>query len=210
LGEIARKGLAEMADETTTTTEETTEEITQDQTPDTQAELERTRAALKAANRESAERRKRLEELEALEAERKAAAMTDLEKAEERAKQAEASAEQARQETRETLIRAAFVSEAAKAGAAHPEDVYLLANRVSVEITDGRVEGVAEAVKALVDAGRIPVRAAGAPNLDGGAGGQQRTHTEKLTPLELDLAKKMGLTLDQYGKQKAAIAARKE
>lgn len=46
------------------------------------AELERTREALKKANREAQERRKRLEELEAAEVKRKEAEMTDAEKRE--------------------------------------------------------------------------------------------------------------------------------
>ena len=48
------------------------------------------------------------------------------------------------------------MAEAAKAGAAHPEDVYLLADRSAVDVGDsGEVSGVTEAVKALVDAGRV-------------------------------------------------------
>jgi multidrug efflux pump subunit AcrA (membrane-fusion protein) len=45
-----------------------------------EAELERTRAALKEANKEAASRRKRQEELEAAEAERTKAAMSDTER----------------------------------------------------------------------------------------------------------------------------------
>jgi NAD-specific glutamate dehydrogenase len=53
------------------------------QTPSTTemaAELERTRIALKAANKEAAERRKRLEELEAAETKRKDSEMSELDK----------------------------------------------------------------------------------------------------------------------------------
>jgi hypothetical protein len=55
-----------------------------------QEELERTRTALKAANKEAADRRKRLDELEAAEAKRKEAEMTETEKTQARIKQLEA------------------------------------------------------------------------------------------------------------------------
>jgi hypothetical protein len=53
------------------------------------AELERTRAALKEANKADASKRKRLEELEAAEAERQKAAMTDAERTQARIKELE-------------------------------------------------------------------------------------------------------------------------
>ena len=53
----------------------------QGETPEAiRAELEKTRKALNAANREAAERRKKLEELEAMEQKRKEAEMTESEK----------------------------------------------------------------------------------------------------------------------------------
>ncbi len=201
-----------MAEDTSTITVETPEPQTSDaEAPDYKAELDKVKAALKAANRESADRRKRLEDLEKADAERKTAEMTELDKAKAEAQAAEKRAADAEQRARETLIRAAFVSEAAKAGAAHPEDVYLLADRSAVEVTDdGVVAGVSEAVKALVDAGRVPLAGRQpAPNLDGGAGGGDRSKgTAKLTPLELELAKKLGLTPESYAKNKAEISAR--
>lgn len=61
------------------------------------AELEKVRKALKDANKEAAERRKRNEELEAAEAKRKEAEMTESEKAAARVKELESKlAEQAR------------------------------------------------------------------------------------------------------------------
>ncbi len=187
-------------------------EQTEEQTPEvdeTKAELERTRAALKAANKEAADRRKRLEELEKKETERQQAEMTELDKAKQDAEQARQEAEQARKDARETLIRAAFVSEAAKQGAAYPEDVFRLADASGVEVQeDGTVTGVAEVVKGLVDSGRVPLQGKiPAPNLDGGAGGVDRPGDQtRLSPLEQDMAKNMRLTAEQYQKQKAVIS----
>jgi hypothetical protein len=56
---------------------------------ETQKELEKTREALKKANKEAADRRKRLEELEAAEAKRNQDAMSETEKAQARIQQLE-------------------------------------------------------------------------------------------------------------------------
>jgi hypothetical protein len=197
-----------MADETTLPGDQT-----QVEAPDAaavQAELEKTRIALKAANKEAADRRKRLEELESAEEARKAAAMTDLDKANKRAEDAEAKAAQAETRARETLIRSAFVAEAARVGAAHPEDVYLLADKSAVDVDDtGGIRGVVEAVKTLVDAGRIPLSGrTPAPNLDGGAGGGDRGHDSmRLTADEMEIARKLNIKPEKYAANKAAMKA---
>lgn len=200
-----------MADETEAQTTETTE------APDIEAlqdEQKRTAAALSKANKEAEKWRKRVQEFEEAEAQRQQAAMTELDRAKAEIEQARKDAEEARTEARAILIRSAFVAEAAKAGAAYPEDVFALADKSGVEVgEDGQVAGVAEAVKALVDSGRIPLAGkAPAPKLDGGAGGVERPGTDpaKLTALELDLAKKLGLSPEKYAQNKAAIAARSD
>lgn len=180
---------------------------------DPKVELERVRSALKAANKESADRRKRLEQLEAAEAERTTAAMTETDRLKAEKEAADKRADAAEERAKQTLIRAAFVSEAAKAGAAYPEDVYRLADLAGVDVQeDGTVAGVAVAVKSLVDAGRIPMAGrTPAPNLDGGAGGAGRAAAHvKLTPEELEAAKRMSLTPEKYAENKAAIARQNE
>jgi hypothetical protein len=131
---------------------------------------------------------------------------SELERAQERAEQAEQAREEALQRAEESMIRAAFLAEAGKLQAAHPEDAYRLADLASVRIAeDGSVEGVEDAVKVLVDSGRLPlVGRQKAPDLDGGAGGGSRSSTTsaKLTPEELEVAVKMGLTPEQYAKYK--------
>jgi hypothetical protein len=110
------------------------------------------------------------------------------------------------------LIRAAFVSAAAKAGAAHPEDVFALADVSGVSIDDSdNVVGVDAAVEAVVKAGRVPLAQRGkTPSTDAGAGGGQRASAESLTPDEVAMAKKLGLKADDYAASKAAIAARRK
>ena len=129
--------------------------------------------------------------------------MSELEKAQKRADDAEAAKDAALKQAQETLVKSAFVAEAAKLGAVHPGDAYALADRSGVEIAeDGSVNGVEDAVKALVEGGRLPVGKQRAPSLDGGAGDGDRSNEVPLTADELAAARKMGLTPEQYQKGK--------
>ena len=107
------------------------------------------------------------------------------------------------------LIRAAFVAEATKAGAQFPEDVYALADLSGVGIAkDGSVTGVAEAVKAVMTAGRVPVSARTTPpKLDGGAGAGHRPAEKDatLTDEELTIAQRLGITAEKYLARKGEL-----
>lgn len=130
------------------------------------------------------------------------AQLSELEKAKKQAQEAKEAGDRALAQANDRLIRAAFVAEAAKAGAAHPDDVYHLADLAGVSIgDDGTVTGVAEAVKTLVDGGRLVMSGRPqAPGLDGGAGSGQRASEKPvpLSPEQLAVARKMGLTPEQY------------
>lgn len=140
--------------------------------------------------------------------------LSELEQAQTRVTELEAERDEANANATKTLIRAAFIAEAAQAGVAHPEDAYRLAELTSVNVgEDGAITGVAEVVKTLVDAGRlVMVAQRQAPNLNGGAGGGQWAieQVASLTPEELESAKKTGVTPEQYAESKAAIAARRQ
>lgn len=83
---------AEMAEEheETTTTPRKPAERRDDAPPEADDEKQRLRAALSKANKEAADRRRRLEELERAEEERKTATLTEAEKVRKAAKDAEA------------------------------------------------------------------------------------------------------------------------
>ncbi len=146
-------------------------------------------------------------ELDALKAaqmsedEKRAARITELEAL---AAVAQHERDEALKVANERLVRSAFVAEAAKAGAEHPEDAYLLADRRSIEIGEaGEVIGVADAVQALVKAGRLPMRKTQgqAPNLDGGAAGATGSTLPVLSEEQERIAKKFNVKPEVYAQR---------
>jgi len=148
--------------------------------------------------------------------EHRKAQMTELEKAQARITELERVSAKAQEQITETLIRSAFLAEAVKLGATHPEDAYLLAKLDGVNLDEsGKVVGVTEAVAALAEAGRlVMVGKAPPPNLDGGAGsggrigdrGSIQRAVRDLTPAERHIAEKMHLTAEEYAESKLEIA----
>lgn len=139
------------------------------------AELERVKVALKAANSESATRRKRLEELEAAEADRAAAQLSEVEKAKKLAADAEAKAQAAEERLRTAMVRNAVVVAASKLNFYDPEDAFRLADLANVQVgEDGKVTGVEDVLKTLAKAKPHLVKAAGAQgSLNSTEGGRQ-------------------------------------
>lgn len=133
------------------------------------------------------------------------AQLSELDQAQKAMVEAQAQAAQALKMSKARLIRAGFIASAAKAGAAHPEDAFSLADQSAVTLDDaGNVTGVEEAVAVLVEEGRLVMSAKPAPpNLDGGNGGGKRpTERVKLTVDEERLAKEWGMTPEEYQKSK--------
>ncbi len=137
-------------------------------------------------------------------AEHEEAQKSEIQKAHERAEQAEAARDEALAAANERLLKAAFVAQAAQLNVAHPEDAYMLADLSEVEITDdGAITGVEEAVKTLLEAGRLVVRKGAAPSLDGGAGGGKSATdqaAQQLSEEQLATARKMHISPEEYAK----------
>ena len=94
---------------------------------------------------------------------------SDLEKMQDKLAAAEKATLDAQSRVTDTLIRAAFIEAASKAGFANPSDAYSLADRSGVNVKDdGEIEGVDKAIKALE--GRLPLAQKPAPKTDGGVG----------------------------------------
>lgn len=141
-----------------------------------QAELERTRAALKAANKEAAERRKKLEEVEANEAKRKESELTEVQRAAKRAEEAEASLKQTKDRYRQNAIRNEIKLYAQNAGFVDTNDAIALADMSGVDFDEAsdKVIGAKEAIDALAKAKPHLLRATerpAAPNINSTGGG---------------------------------------
>ena len=191
----------------TTTTGATTETVATLDVNELAAELQRTRDALKAANNEAAQRRKKLDEYERAEQTRKDAELSEMDKLNKRLAEAETARQQALTTANDRLIKAAFVAEAAKHGVEYPEDAFLLADKTNVAVDDsGNVIGVAETVKSLVDGKRLPLRSRAIASLDAGAGstsnGQRST---ALNEAELAIARRLGIKPEDYAANKRRI-----
>lgn len=139
-------------------------------------------------------------------AEHEEAQKSELQKALDAKSAAEAAMSKALLEANNRMIKAALVAEAGKHGAQHPDDAYRLVDLSTVNITDdGAITGAEEAVKALIESGRLPiVRRPSAPTLDAGAGNGEKSGDEaiQLSQEEMMTAQKMGLTFEQYQKGK--------
>lgn len=152
---------------------------------DVQTELERTRKALAKANREAAERRKKLEAYEAEEQKRREAEMSELEKAQEAARAAEAEKQAALQRASEMVLRSSIITEAAALNFADPNDAYVLLDKSDLIVEEGKVEGLSDALKALAESKPYMIRAdknppkLGAANPGGGANPAGETDAER-------------------------------
>lgn len=141
-----------------------------------ESELETLRAALRKANAESAERRKKLEQMEDAEKRKADAQLSEVEQAKKRADEAEAKLEAMQSSMRDRAIRHAIEIEASKAGFADPSDAVALADISAVQYDDdGKVSGADAAVKALAKAKPHLVKAAQPPpNTNGRDGGKSQ------------------------------------
>lgn len=98
---------------------------------------------------------------------------TDLERLEAQVKNLEAERDEANKQTQQTILKSAFATEASKLGVQFPEDAHLLVNLSDFSVEDGKVDGVEDAVKTLVDSGRLPIKSAKkSPEINAQTGGK--------------------------------------
>jgi len=104
------------------------------------------------------------------------------------------------------LLEAAVIAEAGKARAKQPRDAWMLIDQSSLTVgEDGAITGAEDAVKALIDAGRLPTLDKPlAPSTDAGAGsGQKPDPNAVATEEQIEMARKMGVSVDDYMKYKS-------
>ena len=138
--------------------------------------------------------------------------MSELEKAQKRAEEAERAQQEALERATDRLIRAAFMTAGAELRVKHPLDAMALADLGAVTVDDaGNVNGIKEQVQQLIEDGRLPTTdRPQAPGTNAGAGGGTRPaeRAPQLAPEELEVARKLGLTPEQYAAGKKEPARR--
>ena len=134
------------------------------------AELENTRKALRQANAEAAERRKKLDALEAEEAKRAEASMSELQKAQRAAEKLTADNAALTLQLQTIRIQAAIEREANLLGFADVQDAFTLVARSEIVIDGDTVKGAKEAVATLAKAKPYLLKSAVAAPVTGTAG----------------------------------------
>ena len=142
------------------------------------AELEATRRALRKANAEAADRRKRLDALEAEEQKRKDASLSELEKAQKAAEDLKAQLDQVTADLDGLRMRQAFYEAAAGVVWANDQarrDAFDLSDLSAVEVDDdGKVSGMDKVVKGLQKERPHLFGAEKPPDINAGAQGKGR------------------------------------
>jgi len=132
---------------------------------------------------------------------------SEMEKLADSIKAAQAERDDAISRANDLLIRSAFIAAGAASNLVNPADAYALADLSNVTIgDDGKVTGVEDAVKVLVEGGRLPVKGrTTAPSTNGGAGAPQRPGQGEppLSAEELEVARRMGIKPEEYAKYKS-------
>lgn len=169
------------------------------------------RAEKSAAKKALEARAKELgfESVEAMEAALKAAKeaqeaqKTETEKLREAKEAAERQAKAAAEQAKHALIRAALMTEAARAGFADPQDAIRLADTSEIEVKDdGTVTGAKEAVEALAKAKPYLVRSGGA----GGTGGGNPPRGTQPVNDPAERGRQMALQRNQQQRPQSAAA----
>lgn len=120
-----------------------------------QKALDETKAALKAANAEAAERRLKLKEKEAAEAEK----LTENEKLLKRLSELEAKDQRMEAERKQRTIDDAIVAAAEELGFEFPKDAKSLIDVSKVEVTeDGKIKGFEAQLGELAKSNRLPMK----------------------------------------------------
>jgi ATP-dependent Clp protease ATP-binding subunit ClpA len=133
------------------------------------AEVESMRKALAAANREAADRRKKLDAYEQAEAARKEAEMSEVEKAVKRANDLQAQLDAERQARRDGALRSAVTVAAIGAGFHNPDDAWAFLPAGAVSLDEGeKAQGVEDALKELVKARPYLIKGQATPTTPSG------------------------------------------
>ena len=150
------------------------------------AELESIRKALKGANAEAADRRKKLDAFEKAEEERKLAAMTELERSQTEVERLKAEIATANANAQQVAISSAVTLAATKLSFHDPADAVAFLDTSKLD-----TDGVDDALKELATARPYLIRNATTPDIDAG----KRSTTKSKDLDERKLAATYGITI---------------
>ena len=144
-------------------------------TPAGDTEADAIRKATSKANREAQNLRKRLKEFEDAEQARKDAALSETERLQKQLADATAIATKAQEAAQAASLRAAIAVEAGKLNIVDADAALALIDTTGIEHSDdGTVNGVTDALTALIAAKPYLVAKPGTPQLDPSNGGRQQ------------------------------------
>jgi len=125
------------------------------------------------------------------------AQLTEAEKMEARAIEAEKKVNDAQQQIADAMIASQVKVRASQMGVVDPDAAFLLLDRSNVQYADGNVTGVDDAIASLLE-DKPYLRATNnrTPNINPESG--QPVQAVRLTELQLEAARMMGLTAEEY------------
>ena len=131
-------------------------------------EVEGAREQIKKVNSESAGRRKKLEALETEKKNLEKETLSESEKLQVEMEALKKDHKDLQSNLDAERIRTAVLTKAAELNFATPEDAYSLIDLTAVEITDGKVSGFEESLKALAKSARLTMTTEGDDNKQSG------------------------------------------
>jgi|TARA_R110002020_G_scaffold386656_1_gene597433 hypothetical protein len=124
------------------------------------------------------------------------AQLTEAEKMEARAIEAEKKVTDAQQQIADAMISSQVKVRASQMGVVDPDAAYLLLDRTNVQYADGAVTGVDDAIASLLEDKPYLRGTNRTPNINPESG--QPVQAVRLTDLQLEAARMMGLTAEEY------------
>ena len=124
------------------------------------------------------------------------AQLTGAEKMEARAIEAEKKVTDAQQQVANAMIASQVKVRASQMGVVDPDAAFVLLDRTNVQYTDGTVTGVDDAIASLLEDKPYLRGTNRTPNINPESG--QPVQAVRLTDLQLEAARMMGLTAEEY------------
>ena len=179
-----------------TTAEQTPATDTLQFTPEQQAYIDRINSKTRRDERNKFKDYNDLKTRAARADELEQAQLTEAEKMEARAIEAEKKVTDAQAQIADAMIASQVKVRASQMGVVDPDAAFVLLDRTNVQYADGAVTGVDDAIASLLEDKPYLRGTNRTPNINPESG--QPVQAVRLTDLQLEAARMMGLTADEY------------